>query len=198
MSEAHHTFDIRAVDGDGASSTIERNYTVDLTPPDAALTGGPVDGGSGNDSTPTYAGTASDAGGVAAVQVSVDGAALSVAGVACSGCGTPDATWTWTPPGALADGPHSFSFEAVDGAGFNSPALGRTLTIDTVAPNFVTLAGPSLVAQFSEPLSCASVARNDFSATVNGASSKLKSVTCSGALDDGIDIVLSGATLTSG
>jgi hypothetical protein len=162
------------------------------------LTGGPADGGSASDSTPTYAGTASDAGGVAAVRVSVDNAPFSSAGVICSGCGTPSPTWTWTPPGALTDGPHSFSFQAVDGAGFNSPALDRTLTIDTVAPAFVAVEGPALVARFSEPLSCATVARLDFTATVNGAASKIKSVTCTGALDDGIDITLGGAALQSG
>src|SRR5581483_2151908 len=176
LGQGPHTFDFRGVDGVGDSAApLRRTYTVDLSPPTLDVTGGLADGGTGNDATPTY-----------------NGAAFGTAGVSCTGCGTGSATWSWTAPVGLSDGPHSVAFQAVDGAGFASPAISRSLMLDTVAPAYLSLSAPggALVASFSEPLVCTSVARADFSATVNGASRTVKTVTCTGTSDATIDVTL--------
>jgi hypothetical protein len=134
------------------------------------------------------------------VVAAVDGGAFANAGVTCSGCGTGAATWSWTAPAPLADGPHSVAFQAVDGAGFTSPVTTRALIVDTAAPAYLSLSAPggALAATFSEVLSCASVARTDFSAQVNGASRAVKTVTCTGTADDTIDVTLGGGGVHSG
>ncbi|HEV7534208.1 MAG TPA: Ig-like domain-containing protein, partial [Acidimicrobiia bacterium] len=184
LAEGRHTLDFSAVDaGTVPSATVRRTYTVDLTPPALTVTGGPGDGAFVNDPTPTYSGSATDAGAVAAVQASVDGAAFAVAGVNCTGCGTSSATWTWTPPATLGDGSHTVGFRAVDGAGLpTSSASNWSIVVDTVVPGFTTLTAPpgAIVATFSEPLSCSTVSKSDFSATVNGTARAIKTVVCTG------------------
>jgi Big-like domain-containing protein/beta-propeller uncharacterized protein DUF5122 len=201
LTEGRHTFDFRAVDRDTVpSATTRRAYTVDLTPPALTVTGGPADASLGNDSTPTYSGSATDAGGVAVVEASVDSGPFAAAGVTCTGCLTGSATWTWTPSPALADGPHTVAFRAVDGAGITSPASDRSLLVDTQLPTFLTLTAPggSLQATFSEPLSCATVAKPDFSATVNGAARTIKTVVCTGVADDTVTLTLATPAVQAG
>ena len=201
LAAGPHTFDFRGVDGVGDSAApLRRTYTVDLSPPALDVTGGLADGGTGNDATPTYTGTAGDTAAVARIEAAVDGGAFATAGVSCTGCGTGAATWSWTAPTALADGPHSLAFRAVDGAGFTSPLTTRSLTIDTVVPVYLSLTAPggALLATFSEGLACSSVARADFSALVNGASRTVKTVTCTGTADSGIEVTLGSGGVHSG
>src|SRR5207302_1466421 len=132
--------------------------------PDATLT---------SNAQPGYQGTASDPdGNVTSLQASVDGGPFSSAGTSCQGClsGAPLAgpvSWAWEAPQRLADGTHTVALQAVDNAGGLSPAVTRTVSIDTVPPRFTGLqaAGGSttLAVAFSKPLVCASVAPAAFS-----------------------------------
>jgi hypothetical protein len=104
--------------------------------PTISVTGGPADGSSGADPSPTYSGSAADSGTpftVAAIQVSTDGGLTFSSGdVTCSLCGTPSVapiSWSWTPAPALATGTYTFVFRAVDGGGNYSTPVVRTLTI---------------------------------------------------------------------
>src|SRR4029077_5457589 len=128
---------------------------------------GPADGSVTADPVPVWAGTAADGDGVvASVELSVDGAAPTAAGIVCTGCGTASATWTFTAPAPLADGAHSFAFHAVDGPGAFSAPVTRTVTIDTVPPAFASLTAaadnPVVTLTFGEPVLCSSVDPGDF------------------------------------
>src|SRR5207248_3153812 len=73
---------------------------------------------------------------------------------------------------------------------------------DATAPTFDAISAPTgsttITATFSEALNCTSVARADFSATINGASKTVSSVTCSGTADATIDLNFNKTTFLSG
>src|SRR5207249_2134509 len=148
-----------------------------------AVTSGPADAGIAIVSQPVYGGTATDTFSVSRVEASVDGAAFSTAGVTCTACGTPSATWTFTPA-ALPDGNHTFAFRAGDYAANLSAAATRSVRIDTTAPTFNSVVATgglvTVTALFSEPLTCATVGRGKFSATVNGVARSISSAPCTG------------------
>jgi len=133
------------------------------------------------------------------VEASVDGAPFATTGIVCTGCGTASATWSYTPTAALTDGTRTLAWRAVDQAGNASPAAGRTVIIDTTAPVFVSVqATPNVAAVtavFSEPLKCSTVAKGDFTASVNGASRTVNTAACAGTADDTIDLNISGTVL---
>ena len=144
------------------SVAVTRTVTVDTAVPTVAITGGPASASWTNSTTLTYSGTAGDSGtGVQAVQVSVNGAAFSTTGMACTNCGTASATWTFTPGAPLADGTYTFAFRSVDPAGNVSISASRTVTVDTLDPVFVSItaiaANPVVSATFDEPILCSSV-----------------------------------------
>ena len=66
---------------------------------------------------------------MARVVAAVDGGPFSDSGVACTGCGTPSTTWTWTMPAPLAVGPHTVAFRAIDGDGHRSVTVTRGVTV---------------------------------------------------------------------
>jgi hypothetical protein len=143
---------------------------------------GPPNGTLTSDTTPNYSGTAQSFGAaVARIEAKLDTGPFSSAGVNCSGCGTPTASWTFSPP-ALADGPHSLSFRAIDTAGRSSPVLTRTLTVDATAPTFTSITATPMsafvTATFSEPLACLTVNPSDFSAEIGGSLVAVDSVSC--------------------
>jgi len=131
---------------------------------------------------------------VQAVEVSLDNGAFTP--VNCTGCATANATWTYTPA-TLADGPHTLVFRSKDNGGATSPTITKSITVDTAAPTYSSLAATggstTTTATFSEPLDCTSVAASDFTATVQGSPVAVSSITCSGASDSTIDVVLASA-----
>jgi putative cell wall-binding protein len=166
-------------------------------PPALNITGGPANDSVTNDTTPTYDGTATDDQNVASVEVKVDGGAFSNSGVACVGCGTADATWSFTPVTPMSAGNHTFTFRARDNLGLPSEEISRTLTIDTSAPVFDAIraqAGNSTVtALFSEPLLCSSVSASDFTARVNNAPVTVNSASCAGSAASSVALALGAA-----
>jgi Big-like domain-containing protein/VCBS repeat protein/flagellar associated repeat protein len=104
--------------------------------PTLSVTGGPADGSSTTDTTPTYSGTASDVGTpftVSAIEVSTDGGVTwSSDDVTCLQCGVPSLaaiSWSWTPTTALSTGTYTIAFRAVDDGGNLSTPTTRALTI---------------------------------------------------------------------
>src|SRR5437764_2601700 len=149
--------------------------TASNTNPVGEVTGGMPDANLTSNAQPGYQGTARDPdGNVTSVQASVDGGPFSSAGGSCQGCsnGAPLAgpvSWAWQAPQRLADGTHTVALQAVDNAGGLSPAVTRTVTIDTVPPRFTGLqatgGSTTLAVAFSKPLVCTTLAPTAF--TVN-------------------------------
>jgi hypothetical protein len=132
LAASQHTFSVRATDAAGntdaspATQTWTINPPADTTPPDTTITSGPS--GATNDSTPSFAFTASELGSM--FQCRVDSGAYAA-------CTSP-----WTTP-ALADGSHTVNVRATDAAGNTdaSPAT-RSFTVDTVAPTTTITSSP--------------------------------------------------------
>ena len=200
LSNGAHTITFTAFDSYGDASTLSQTVTVDTGAPTIAVTGGPADGGTTSSPQPQYSGTATDGSAVASVQAGVDGGTPSSTGVTCTACNTASATWKFTPPAALPDGPHTFTFRAIDVTGIPSTTVSRTATVDAIRPTFDGLAAANnsavATATFSELLSCTSVVKSDFSATVNGATRTITGVTCAAPTDATIDITLKTAVRT--
>jgi hypothetical protein len=137
LSDGSHTVAVRATDAAGNvdASPATRSFTVatapapDTTAPDTTITSGPT--GATNDTTPSFAFTASESG--STFQCKVDAAAWKT-------CTTP---YTST---ALTDGGHTFAVRATDKAGnTDASAATRTLTVDTQAPASSITAAPVVV-----------------------------------------------------
>ena len=144
---------------------------------------GPPDGSLTFDTTPSYIGTAgSSTASIAAVAARVDGGAFSTSGVGCAGCGTAAAGWTFSPVAALADGPHSFAFVALDSTGRPSRVITRTVVVDATPPVFqsinATAGSTSVTATFSEAPACATVNPADFAAKINAGAVAVNGVSC--------------------
>jgi hypothetical protein len=117
LTEGPHTFVVRAIDAAGnLSAAMSRSFTVDTVPPRARFTGGPANGGTSSNNSPTFKFTANEPS--AKFQCQLDGGGMAA-------CTSPQS------PGPLADGPHSFQIVATDRAGNVGPALTRSWTIDT-------------------------------------------------------------------
>src|SRR4029079_10871460 len=111
------------------ASPASRNFTIDLTLPDTAFTGGPVDPHPKNDTKPSFTfNSPTDA--TATFQCSVDNAAFTT-------CTSPHTTAT------LAAGAHNIRVRAIDAAGNidATPAV-RNFTIDLTAPDTSFTGGP--------------------------------------------------------
>ncbi len=134
LADGAHSVSVRATDpaANTDASPATRSFTVstaaqaDTTPPDTTIGSGPS--GPTNDSTPTFAFTATESG--STFQCRVDSGTWA-------SCTSP---WTTS---ALADGAHSVSVRANDAAGNTdaSPAT-RSLTVDTQAPNTTIASAP--------------------------------------------------------
>ena len=122
------------------------------------VTGSIDAGGTTNDTTPTFTGTA-EAG--TTLRIAVNGGTPTTMSVLAGG------TWTYTP--TLGNGTHAFSFVSVDAAGNESTAATFTLTVDTVAPQVTAIQATSpsgtygigqfvdIQISFSEPVSVTGV-----------------------------------------
>jgi hypothetical protein len=128
LADGNRTFNVRARDQAGnISIPAAYTWTIDTTPPDTAISGGPANGGT---TGPTVAFTFTSEPGTT-FQCRVDSGSFS-------GCTSP---FTITN---LTDGSHTFSVRAVDAAGNvdASPAT-RTWTVDATPPDTTILSGPT-------------------------------------------------------
>ncbi len=129
LGEGPHTFEVRAIDlaGNVDASPATRPFTVDTTPPDTTISGGPSS--PTNDTTPTFVINSSEPG--STFECRVDAGSFG----SCFG--------SYTPP-ALGEGPHTIFVRAIDLA-FNvdpTPAT-RSFSVDTTAPDTTITAGPN-------------------------------------------------------
>ncbi|HEX9314696.1 MAG TPA: transglycosylase domain-containing protein, partial [Actinomycetota bacterium] len=174
--------------------------TASNTNPVADVTGGMPDATLTSNAQPGYQGTARDPdGNVTSLEASVDGGPFSSAGASCQGCfdGAPLAgpvSWAWQAPQRLADGTHSVALHAVDNAGGLSPAVTRTVTIDTVPPRFTGLkatgGSTTLAVTLSKPLVCASLAPGPFSVNSGGRNLGVTAVSCDGVTATAVHLTL--------
>ncbi len=119
LTDASHTFSVRAIDAAGNvdASPASRTWTVDATPPDTLITGGPA---AGSTTGPNVSFTfASEAG--ATFECRVDSGSFS-------GCTSP---FTITN---LTDASHTFSVRAIDAVGNISTPATRSWTVDAIPP----------------------------------------------------------------
>ena len=156
LADGPHSVAVRATDAAGNvdATPATRAFTVntattpppDTTAPDTTIGSGPT--GPTNDTTPTFAFTASESG--STFQCQLDSGSWA-------SCTSP---WTTT---ALGNGAHSVSVRATDAAGNTdaSPAT-RSFTLDTSAPNTTIDSAPPA-------LSPGSSATASFSASESGA-----------------------------
>jgi hypothetical protein len=129
LAEGGHTLEFRAIDRDDPASPdptpVTRDVTIDVTPPQTALTDGPS--GAITDPTPSFT-FSSEPG--ASFQCRVDGGAFA-------GCTSPRTL------ASLTDGPHGFAVRARDQAGnFDPTPASRSFTVDTTAPKTTITKAP--------------------------------------------------------
>jgi len=171
--------------------------------PQAALTGGTPEGQLTANARPPYQGTAADPdGNVTSIEVSVDGAPFSSAGVSCQGCylGAPlgaPVTWSWQPPARLPDGHHTIAVVAVDNATAASPPSGRSVTIDTVPPTPAGVQAQGGASEFgvsfSKPLACSTLQPRHFTVVAGGRSLPVTAVACDGATSPAVTLTMAVA-----
>ncbi len=127
LADGNRTFNVRARDQAGNISTpAAYTWTIDTTPPDTAISGGPANGGT---TGPTVAFTFTSEPGTT-FQCRVDSGSFS-------GCTSP---FTITN---LTDGSHTFSVRAVDAAGnVDASPASRTWTVDATPPETTITGGP--------------------------------------------------------
>ena len=143
LANGTYAFSFVAVDTAGNESPAATfTLTVDTVAPiqpvivsvadDVAPVTTPIlNGGTTNDTTPTFTGTVAQG---AALVVTINGGAPASIPVT-------NGNWVYAP--TLANGTYAFSFVAVDAAGNESPAAAFTLTVDTVAPLVTAVAASS-------------------------------------------------------
>ncbi|MCP3102812.1 Ig-like domain-containing protein [Myxococcus sp. K15C18031901] len=144
LAQGNHTLEVRARDAAGNVDATPATYTwsIDTTPPDTVLSGGPTGTTSATTASFTFTATESPA----TFECSLDGAPYAA-------CTSPRSLT------GLADGSHTFSVRAVDAAGNVDPTPAtRTWTVDTTPPNTTFTSTPPPVANSSS-------ATFDFNAT---------------------------------
>jgi cyclophilin family peptidyl-prolyl cis-trans isomerase len=142
-ADGPHTVTITATDNVGNVTTQTFTFTLDTVAPGIQVTE-PGDGASLKTS-PDFAGTVADAGGVASLKVSVDGGADQTITVDAQG------NFTFNPglpTDGTADGPHQYAFTAVDNAG-NVSHVTETVYLDTTKP-VATVTGPASGQTFTD------------------------------------------------
>jgi hypothetical protein len=103
-------------------------------------------------------------------------------------------SWAWQAPQRLADGTHNVALHAVDNAGGLSPAVTRTVTVDTVPPRFTGLeatgGSTTLAVTLSKPLVCSSLAPGPFSVNSGGRNLGVTAVSCDGVTATAVHLTL--------
>jgi hypothetical protein len=137
LAAGSHTVNASATDAAGNTSANSgtNTFTVDTVAPAAPVVTAPANGGSSNDTTPTYSGTAEAN---STVTVRVDG--VVVGSTTADGTGA----WTFTPVAALAAGSHTVNATATDAAGnLSASSSTNTFTVDTLAPAAPVVTAPT-------------------------------------------------------
>jgi hypothetical protein len=127
LAEAGHTFEVRAADdlGNTDSSPAAHSWTVDVSPPDTAITTRPADPTSST--APAFAFASSEP---STFECRLDGGAFAA-------CAAPT---TYT---GVTQGTHTFEVRATDGAGnVESTPAAYTWTVDATAPDTSIVSGP--------------------------------------------------------
>jgi hypothetical protein len=130
LDDGEHTFAVTATDalGHADASAASRTFTVDTVAPQTTIASGPAEGSTTSDNTPAFELSSSEAGSTYACAIDTGDP------FAC------ESPFTLT---ALADGEHTFSVTAIDGAGnADASAASRTFTIDTTGPQATIDDGP--------------------------------------------------------
>ena len=128
LADGGYTFDVRAQDAAGnTSSPLSHAWTVDTTPPQTTIAGGPPDPSTGADAT--FAFGSNEAGATFTCQL--DGGTA----VACA------SPTTYT---GLTDGSHTFTVRATDAAGNADPSpAAQTWLINLTAPETTIDSAPA-------------------------------------------------------
>ncbi|WP_448545731.1 choice-of-anchor D domain-containing protein [Roseiflexus sp.] len=128
LADGNRTFNVRARDQAGnVSAPASYTWTIDTTPPDTTITGGPANSST---SGPTVSFTFSSEAG-ATFQCRMDSGSFSA-------CTSP-----FTATG-LTDGSHTFHVRAIDTVGNIDPTPAtRTWTVDATPPDTTILSGPT-------------------------------------------------------
>jgi hypothetical protein len=152
LAEGAHTFDVRAMDAVGNTSTAaSRAWTVDTTaPPIPAFVSGPSGTVKTTAATLVFSNTESGV----TFECSVDGAVLVT-------CASPRTL------SGLAQGVHSLQVRAKDSAGNASSPASHAWSVDTIAPNTTISSGPAKSTK-------ATTATLKFTATETGSTFKCK------------------------
>ena len=154
VGDGLHTFTVTATDAAGNTdpSPAERGFIVDTVAPDTSLDSGP--GPVTSDPRPTL--TFSSPERFATFSCTLDGVSAA--------CASP-----FRPASDLADGSHTFSVAARDGAG-NQDATppSRTFTVETRPPD-TTIAGPSLTNQTRPAFALSATEAATFECALDGA-----------------------------
>lgn len=135
LTDGRHRWHVVVTDLAGNETTsAERSFTVDATPPVGLVQTSPGDGERIGTATPAlrWAAAGDPGSGVDYYEVAVDG------GPATSVQGT-----EWSPPAALGDAVHSWSVTAVDHAGNRSGTAARSVRVDTTAPKAELAVSPA-------------------------------------------------------
>jgi uncharacterized repeat protein (TIGR02059 family) len=120
LADGSHTFQVRALDAfANTSGAVSRTWTVDaIAPPTPSIDSGPA---GGSTSSPNVAFGFSDGEGGATFEIRLDGGGWTADNSPMSYAG-------------LADGSHTFEVRALDAYGNASSIVGRTWTVDAIAP----------------------------------------------------------------
>jgi len=132
LSDGSHTVTALATDPHGNTATDTNTFTVDTVLPVVAITG-PADGTiTGNNRIPiTGTGTPGST-----LILLIDGVPVDTFVIESSG------TWSYTPPVALPDGPHTAVATVTDPAGNTATSTVDHFTIDTTPPP-ITVTSPA-------------------------------------------------------
>ncbi|MCW5802277.1 MAG: Ig-like domain repeat protein [Deltaproteobacteria bacterium] len=135
VADGAHTITIVATDAAGNQGSATTNsFTVDTVAPTVTILSQPA--ALSNNTTPTV--TFSAVGAPTLIQCRVDAGAFA-------NCTTP-----FTAP-PLADGPHTITVRATDGAGNQGSATTNTFTVDTVAPVITFTSQPAPLSNVNPP-----------------------------------------------
>ena len=136
LSDGAHSLQARSVfAGLSDPSPQSFSWTVDTVAPAAPVIVAPSAGSEVNRDKPPISGTAEPN---STVKVYLDGALSGTATAGGSGA------WTYAPPSALAEGPHTVRATATDGAGNVSPfSVANGFTVDTIAPPAPVISAPA-------------------------------------------------------
>lgn len=131
LAEGDYVFSVVAIDPVGNRDPVAdtRAFAVDLTGPQASISGGPS--GLTNDDSPSF-GLGSDESG-STFECKLEGPGLLAP--TFEPCFSADYT-------GLADGSHTFSLRAIDAVGNAGSPVDRSFTVDTAAPD-TSVSGPS-------------------------------------------------------